>query len=156
MTHAVDGFVDARILRDVRVRRRHIGLGLVVVVVRHEVLDGVVGEELLELAVELRRQRLVVRDDERRQSEPRGDVRHGERLARSGDAEERLTLHATTKTGDQFLDGARLITTRCELCAQNEAILCSPHELFFLAAYAPRSRQNRRKIACRYSAHGSI
>ena len=58
-----------RVLLDVRVRRRHVGLGLVVVVVRDEVLDGVVREELLELAVELRRQRLVVRDDQRRHVE---------------------------------------------------------------------------------------
>ena len=65
VAHAVDLVVDERVLLDVRVRRGDVRLGLVVVVVADEVLDGVVGEELLELAVELRRQRLVVRDDQR-------------------------------------------------------------------------------------------
>src|SRR5690606_41580513 len=37
------------------VRLRHVGLGLVVVVVRDEVLDGVVRHELAELVGELRR-----------------------------------------------------------------------------------------------------
>jgi hypothetical protein len=45
---------------------RDVGLGLVVVVVADEVLDRVVREELAELAVELRRQRLVGREHERR------------------------------------------------------------------------------------------
>ena len=51
--------VDDRVLLDERVGRRDVRLGLVVVVVADEVLDGVVGEQLLDLAVELRRQRLV-------------------------------------------------------------------------------------------------
>ena len=42
-------------------RRGHVGLGLVVVVVGDEVLDRVVREELAELAVQLRGERLVVR-----------------------------------------------------------------------------------------------
>jgi hypothetical protein len=45
--------------------RRHIGFGLVVVVVADEVLDRVVGEQRLELAVELGGQRLVVGQDQR-------------------------------------------------------------------------------------------
>ena len=52
--HLLDVLVDRRILLDIRVRRRHVRLGLVVVVIRNEVLDGVVGKELLELAVQLR------------------------------------------------------------------------------------------------------
>ena len=53
-------------LLDVGVRARHVGFGLVVVVIGDEVFDGVVREEALELAVELRCQRLVRREDERR------------------------------------------------------------------------------------------
>ena len=49
MAQAVDLVVDRRVLLDVGVRRRHVGLWLVVVVVGDEVLDPVVGEELLEL-----------------------------------------------------------------------------------------------------------
>jgi hypothetical protein len=60
VAHAVDLVVDDGVLLDVGVARGDVRLGLVVVVVADEVLDGVVGEELLELAVELRRERLVV------------------------------------------------------------------------------------------------
>ena len=62
----VDLVVDRGVLLDVEVLRRDVGLGLVVVVVADEVLDGVLGEELAELVAELRRQRLVVGDHQRR------------------------------------------------------------------------------------------
>jgi hypothetical protein len=64
VAHAVDLLVDAGVLLDERVRGRDVGLGLVVVVVGDEVLDGVVGEERLELAVELRGEGLVVGEHE--------------------------------------------------------------------------------------------
>ena len=64
-------------------RRGHVRLGLVVVVVRNEVLDRVVREELAELAVELRRERLVVRHHQRRALHALDDVRDGESLAAS-------------------------------------------------------------------------
>ena len=53
-------------LLDVDVAGGNVGLGLVVVVIGDEVLDRVVREERLELVIELRRQRLVVRHDQRR------------------------------------------------------------------------------------------
>jgi hypothetical protein len=58
--------VDRRVLLDEGVGLRDVGLGLVVVVVADEVLDGVVRHELAELGRELRRERLVVREHERR------------------------------------------------------------------------------------------
>src|SRR3954469_10783012 len=59
---AVDLLVDRGVLLDVQVLRGDVRLGLVVVVVGDEVLDGVLREELAELVAELRRERLVVRD----------------------------------------------------------------------------------------------
>src|SRR3954466_6552901 len=56
--HPVDGVVDDRVLLDVRVARGDVRLGLVVVVVADEILDGVVGEQIPELAVELGGERL--------------------------------------------------------------------------------------------------
>ena len=56
----VDLLVDVGVLFDVGVGAGDVGLRLVVVVVADEVLDGVLGEELLELAVELGGEGLVV------------------------------------------------------------------------------------------------
>ena len=63
MAQPVDVVVPRRVLLDVEVGLWDVRLGLVVVVVGDEVLDGVVGEELPELVAELRGQGLVVRDD---------------------------------------------------------------------------------------------
>ena len=70
MAQPVDLLVDRRVLLDVEVLRRDVGLGLVVVVVGDEVLDRVRREVRPELVAELRRQRLVVRDDQRRAAAP--------------------------------------------------------------------------------------
>ena len=81
-------------LLDVGVRLRDVGLGLVVVVVGDEVLDGVLGEEGLELLVELGGQGLVVGEDQGgavHLREHRGD---GEGLAAAGDPEQHLVLVA--------------------------------------------------------------
>ena len=66
VAHAVDLLVDRGFLLDIGVGPRHIGFGLVVIVVGDEILDRVLREEALHLAIELRRQRLVGREDERR------------------------------------------------------------------------------------------
>ncbi|MNS72809.1 hypothetical protein D3C72_1062290 [compost metagenome] len=59
--HLLDVVVDRRILLDEGVGRRHIGFGLVVVVVGNKILDGVIREERLELTVQLRSKGLVRR-----------------------------------------------------------------------------------------------
>ena len=86
----VDLLVDRGVLLDVEVLGRDVRLGLVVVVVGDEVLDRVLGEELAELVAELGRERLVVRDHERRPLDLLDRERHRRRLARAGDAEQRL------------------------------------------------------------------
>ncbi len=53
MAQAVDLVVDRAVLFDVGVARGHVRLGLVVVVVAHEVLDPIVGEELAQLVGQL-------------------------------------------------------------------------------------------------------
>ena len=52
--------VDLQVLFDVRVRMWDIGFGLIIVIVRNEILHGVLREKTFELAVQLRRQRFVV------------------------------------------------------------------------------------------------
>ena len=57
-----------------------------------EILHRVIGEELLELPIELRRQILIVGDDQRRLVQLLYHICHGKCLTRSGDAEEGLAL----------------------------------------------------------------
>ena len=87
VAHAVDLVVDGGVLFDEGVRGRDVRLGLVVVVIADEVAHGVFGEKLAEFPGQLRRQRLVVGDDQRRAAEVFDDVGHGEGLARAGDAQ---------------------------------------------------------------------
>ena len=106
----LDLLVDARILLDEGVGARDVGLGLVVIEVADEVLDGVVGEEALELGVKLGGQRLVVRDDQRGPVDVPDDVGDGEGLARAGDAEQRLVLRAGQQPFGQLRNGLRLVS----------------------------------------------
>ena len=100
--HLLDVFVDRAVLLDEQVALRHVGLGLVVVVVADEVLDRVLRKELAELAVQLRGQRLVRREDDRRPAQPRDHVGHREGLARAGHAEQRLVGEAVVDALDQL------------------------------------------------------
>ena len=92
VAHAVDLLVDVGFFLDVGVGARHVRFGLVIVVVADEILDRVLREELAELAVELRGERLVRREDERGALHLLDHLRHGEGLARAGDAEQDLVL----------------------------------------------------------------
>ena len=105
-------FVDRGFLLDVEIPGRNVGLGLVVVVVADKVLDRIRREELLELVIELRGQRLVVRQDQRRPVRLLDDLGHGEGLARAGDAQQHLVLLARRKATRQLVDGPRLIPVR--------------------------------------------
>ena len=107
-----DVVVLRRVLLDVEVGLRDVRLGLVVVVVRDEVLDRVGREELAELVAELRRQRLVVGDHERRLLDLLDDPGHRRRLAGACRAEQRLVLLAGAKAGSDRLDRLRLVARR--------------------------------------------
>ena len=78
-------------------------------------------EELLELAVELRRQRLVVRQHQRRALHVLDDVGDREGLARAGDAEQRLVRQARLEAVDELRDRLRLIARRLVVALQLEA-----------------------------------
>jgi hypothetical protein len=108
----VDLLVDRAVLLDVEVLGRDVRLGLVVVVIRDEVLDRVVRQELAELVAELSRQRLVVGDHERRALDLLDRERHRRGLARAGDAEQRLEAVALGQALRQLLARLRLIGDR--------------------------------------------
>jgi hypothetical protein len=118
--HLLDVLVDRAVLLDVEVARRDVGLGLVVVVVRDEVLDRVLGEELAELRVELRGEGLVGRDHQRRAPGAGDDVGHRVGLARAGDAEQRLVRETVVQALDQLVDRLRLVACGRERLVQAE------------------------------------
>ena len=112
VAQAVDLVVDRGVLLDVEVLRRDVGLGLVVVVVADEVLDLVLGEELAELVAELRGERLVVGDHQRRALDPLDHPGHRERLPGPGRAEQGDELLAGVEPLGDRLDRLRLVGGR--------------------------------------------
>ena len=141
VAHAVDLLVDVGFLLDIGVGARDVGFRLVVVVIGDEIFHRVVGKERLELAVELRGQRLVRREDEGRALRRLDHLRHGEGLARAGDAEQHLRAVVALDAFDQFLDRLRLVAFRLEVGSDLEA-----HAAF--GFFRPR-RPVRRPRACR-------
>jgi hypothetical protein len=62
----VDLFVYGAVFFDIGVAAGNVGFGLVVVEIAYEVVDGIVGEEVLKLGIELGSQRLVMAEHQRR------------------------------------------------------------------------------------------
>ena len=106
----VEFVVDSRFFFDVEVRRRYVSFRLVVIIVRDEVLDGVMGEETLELVVELRGESLVVGHDEGGAVGCLNDLGHSEGLAGAGDTEQDLVLLAVEDAAGESFDGLALVT----------------------------------------------
>ena len=79
----LDLVVDRAVLRDVGIGVRDVRFGLIVVEVRDEILDRVVGEEIPELGAQLGRQRFVVAEHEGRLLHQLHDPGHRHRLART-------------------------------------------------------------------------
>ena len=115
VAHPVDLLVHQGVLGDVGVGRRDVRLGLVVVVIAHEVLHRVLREELAKLRVELRRQRLVGRQDQCRDTRLGDHVRDGEGLARPGHTEQALVVDACLEPPEEGVDGSWLVATGFEL-----------------------------------------
>jgi hypothetical protein len=115
VAETIDLVVDRAVLLDEGVARRDVRLGLVVVVVADEVLDPVVGEELAHLLGELGGERLVRGEDQRGSLHLLDRPRDRGRLARAGDAEQRLEPLAGLDALRQRLDRLRLVARRREL-----------------------------------------
>ncbi len=105
----LDLLVHRGVLLDVGVGLGHVRLGLVVVVVGDEVLDGVVGEQLPQLVGELRGEGLVGLHHEDRPLHLLGHPRHRRGLAGTGGAEEDDVLLAAVDALDDVGDGGRLV-----------------------------------------------
>ena len=112
MAHLVNFVVDARVLLNIKVAPGDIRLRLVIIVVRNKELHRIVGKKFLEFRAELRRQRLVVRKDQRRALRAGDHVRHGERLSAAGDPKEYLRLFILLHPAHQFVDRLWLVACR--------------------------------------------
>jgi hypothetical protein len=138
---------------DVRVRGGDVRFRLVVVVVRDEVLDGVAREELLELAVQLRGERLVVAHHQRGLPQVGDDVRHGERLPGTGGAQQRLVLVAALEALGKLLDGPRLVARGEKGDTSSNGILPRLRTTKKARGIAPPVTPNKSRISHRTRAH---
>ena len=102
-------FVHRRVLFDEEVARGHVGLGLIEVVVRDEILHRILGEKLAHFRIGLRGERLVRSEDDGGHARASDDVGHRIGLPRARHAEKRLTGHARLESRAQLLDRLRLI-----------------------------------------------
>ncbi len=143
VAHTVDLLVDRAVLLDVGVRARDIGFGLVIVVIGNEILDGVIREERLELAVKLRRQRLIRRQDQRGPLRFLYHLRHCEGLARAGHAQQHLVALPRACRRDQLTDRGWLIAARLELRLDDQR----PAALALLRARRPVRHEHRHIVA---------
>jgi hypothetical protein len=109
VAQSLDLLVDRGVLLDVGVRLRDVRLGLVVVVVRDEVLDGVVRQQLAELVGQLGRQRLVRCHHERGALELLDHPRGGGGLSGAGRAQQDDVLLTCLDALGQLGDGRRLV-----------------------------------------------
>ena len=116
----LDLLVDRGVLLDEGVRLRDVCLGLVVVVVTDEVLDGVVGQQLPELVGQLGGQGLVRSHHQRRPLEFLDDPRGRGALAGSGRAEEDDVLRSGFDAPGDLFDSGRLVTGRLVLADHAE------------------------------------
>ena len=96
----VDLFVDSRFFFYVKVGGRNVCFRLVVVVVRDEIFDRVLGEERLEFLIELGGERLIMCQHQRRPLRLLDNVRDRKRFAAARDAEQDLILGAVVDVLD--------------------------------------------------------
>ena len=116
----LDVGVDGEVLLDIGVRRRNESLRLIVVVIGNEILHGVFGKELLELAVELGREGLVVAEDQRRTVQLGQHIGDGEGLSGTGDAQKRLGRVAPSQPFHELADGLGLVAGGLEVRIQSK------------------------------------
>ena len=130
--HLFDVLVDRCVLLDVGVGGRHVGFGLVVVVIGNEVLDPVLRKEIPKLAVELCGQRLVGRQHQRRALLPGHDAGQRIGLAGTGHAQQRLARQTGFESLAKPVHGLRLVAGQLEIGLQFKSIRTHPRTLALL------------------------
>ena len=121
VAHAVDLFVDLRFLFDKGIGARNIGFGLIVIIVRHEIFDSIVGKEILELAIKLRRKGFVRRQNDRRALGLLDDFCHRKSFASARGPQQNLIMLACQNALGQFGNRGWLIACRGKGGLQHKA-----------------------------------
>ena len=140
MAQAVDFIIDGGILLNIGVGRGDIRLRLVIIVVGYEIFYRILGKKFAQLGAELCGQRFIVREHQRRALGLLNDVRHSERLARAGNAHQRLLGQTVVDALHQF--GHRLRLIACHLVGavylkfRHRAYLLFCHSVSFSQAAA--------------------
>ena len=112
MAQLIDLIVDRGVLFNISIRRRHIGLRLIVVVIGYKVFHRIIWEKLLHLRIKLCCQRLIVRDHKRWLIQLLDHVRHRKCFTGSSHTEQCLKLIAFPEAFYQLFDCLRLVTGR--------------------------------------------
>ncbi len=110
VAEAFNLLVDRGVLLDVGVSLRDVRLGLVVVVVGDEVLDGVLGEELAQLVGELGGKGLVGQHHQGRPLHPLDQPGNRGRLSGAGGAQQHHVLLTGVNPLLEVVDRCRLVT----------------------------------------------
>ena len=123
----IEVIVFGGVFFDVDVAAWDVGLGLVVVVIGNEVVDGVVWEERFELFVELGGEGFVVREDEGGFVCLGDDIGHRESLAGAGGSEQARAFFTAVDRRDEGVDRVRLIAGGLEIADHFEWCLLRNH-----------------------------
>src|SRR5208283_394890 len=126
MAHFVNGFVNGRVFCDICVALRDIGFGLVIIVIRDEILYCIFREKRSELTVELCRERFIGCYDEGRPLDLLNYVSHSEGLARPCYAQQGLFVHSSHYVRRKLLNGLWLVPGWLKLASQPERFHSEP------------------------------
>ncbi len=126
MAKPLDLVVYAHVLLDEGIRVRDIRLGLIIVVIGNEILHGIVGEKLPELAAELRGKSLVMRQHQRGPLQALYHLCHGISFSRARHAKQRLLGKSHFNSARQLFDSLRLVSGRGIFTYRPEFSHCFP------------------------------
>ena len=88
---------------------RHVGLRLVIIIIRYKIFHCIFRKKAPELVGELGRQRFIVGDDQRRLLDSFDHLGHGIGFTRTGDAQQGLKFQPFINAVGQFPDGLFLV-----------------------------------------------
>lgn len=107
--HLLDVIVDRAVLLDIEVTRRHVGLGLIIVIIRNEIFHRIFRKEFLELGVQLGSERLVWSQHQRWPTGAGNHIRHRISLAGARHPEQDLIGQPIGEPFDQQADRLGLV-----------------------------------------------